>query len=270
MLLKAAHLSDLHFGSLVSPEKVEALASDIKLMAPNLVIITGDITDRGYTHQFRRADEFLSSLETPFISVPGNREISFTAPIEWMIPRFAMTRYSRYFGRSDRILFESECGNMVFFGLNSVHPLPSWPGTITRESRYWLKEQAARYPNHIKALFLHHPVVPVIRGSSYWAHCLSDAGEILNICTQTGIKLLMQGHKHRASVMEINVPEREAKVVTVAGGAPLMPFWDAVYHFIEISQSHITVQPREFIEGRFKGKESYRFGINESGREPWP
>lgn len=260
--MKVAHLSDLHIGRHISRAKLEALETDLGSQGLDLLIVSGDITDRGRIWQFRLAQDFLRSLNIPFVTVPGNREISVGAVWEWMFPPMAMRRYRGFFGDHDRIVYQSDEQRAVFFGLNSVHRFPSWPGTIARESRYWLKEKAARFPGYFKGLFLHHPVLPVIRSSSFWAHTLSDAGEVLNLCTQTGISLILQGHKHRSSVMEIRFPERRARVVVSSCGAPLMPHWDSVYHAIEISSQSIVVEPREFGEGRFEGKRSYQFSSN--------
>lgn len=260
--MKAAHLSDLHFGRHVAREKLDSLRNDLVSQALELLVITGDITDRGRLSQFRWAQAFLNSLEIPFIMVPGNREVGISAVWEWMLPRFAMRRYSHFFGASDRVVYCSESNKVVFIGLNSVHSLPSWPGTVSRETRYWLKEQASCFNDYIKVLFLHHPVLPVIRGSSFWAHSLSDAGEILNICTQKGIKLILQGHKHRSAVMEVSFPQRKAKVVVSSCGAPLMSRWDSVYHIMELSPASIVIHPREFVGSGFATKESYEFFPN--------
>jgi len=260
--MRAAHLSDLHIGSRISREKLEALRADLAAHSPDLLILSGDITDRGRLWQFRWADGFLRSLHIPFISVPGNREVSFSTMWEWMIPPLAMPRYSGFFGEKDRVLYSSEEHRIVFFGLNSVHAFAAWPGSIARETRYWLKAQAPRFADYFKGLFLHHPVLPVIRSSSFWAHNLADAGEVLNICTQTGISLILQGHKHRAAVMEVSFPERNAKVVVSSCGAPLMPYWDSIYPLIDILPDSIVIQPREFIEGTFSGQLSHRFPVN--------
>jgi hypothetical protein len=151
---------------------------------------------------------------------------------------------------------------VLLLGLNSVHSFPSWPGSISRASRYWLKEQATRYPDHVKILFLHHPVLPVIRASCFWAHNLSDAAEVLNIATQTGIGLILQGHKHRSAVMEITFPERNASVVVSACGAPLMSRWDPTYHMVEVLNQVIRIRPRTFSANGFVETGLHEFPIN--------
>ena len=255
--MRLAHLSDLHFGRRVARDKLLSLERDILSESPDLIAVTGDITDRGRMSQFRWARDFLLSLGIPFVAVPGNREVCLSAFWEWMFPGLAMMRYSHFFGERDRILYKCGQSNVILFGLNSVHSFPSWPGAISRESRYWLREKAASFKDCIKVLFLHHPVLPVARSSSFWAHSLSDAGELLNICTQTGISLILQGHKHRSAVMEITFPERDAKVIVSACGAPLLSLWDPVYHIIDISNASITVRPKEFREGSFQSKGVY-------------
>lgn len=260
--MRFVHLSDLHFGNPTHAGRLSALTQDIISQAPDLIVLTGDITDRGFISQFQTAKSFLDGLGIQFISVPGNREISPAAVLEWMFPRFAMRRYRTFFGEADRINYATDNGGPIFFGLNSVHALPSWPGKIARETRYWLREQASRCPDRVKILFLHHPVLPVIRSSSYWAHTLSDAGELLNICTQTGICLILQGHKHRSSIVELHFPERDAKVVVSACGAPLMSRWDATYHVIDLTGSSLIVSAREFQEGRFEQSGTHMFTLD--------
>lgn len=257
--MKYAHLSDLHFGRHVSREKLTSLGTDLISQGTELLVVTGDITDRGRISEYKWAAHFLDSLSIPYIVVPGNREVSLGAVWEWLIPRFAMRRHRSFFGPSDRVFYVAESEEIIFFGLNSVHTFPPWPGTISRETRYWLKAKAEEYADRTKVLFLHHPVIPVIRASSFWAHSLSDAGEILNICSQTGAWVILQGHKHRSAIMEITFPQRDAAVIVSSCGAPLMSRWDSIYHIIDISSSTIVIRPREFRNGSFGENGSYAF-----------
>lgn len=258
-VMRIAHLSDLHFGARVSRKKLAALETDLLSEQPDILAVTGDITDRGRTSQFKWAAAFIHSLGIPFVVVPGNREICFSAIWEWLIHPMAMSRFRTFFGPSDRILYKPENSDVVFFGLNSVHPFPAWPGTLSRETRYWLAEKASGFPGCTKILLLHHPVMPVVRSSSFWAHTFSDAGALLNICVESGIRVILQGHKHRSSVMEVTFPESGSRVIVSACGAPLMSTWDPVYHTIDVRSSSIIVRPREFREGSFNEAGAYSF-----------
>lgn len=257
--MKIAHLSDLHFGTSISSEKLKALYSDLLIQQPDLIVVSGDVTDRGHTRQFRQAKDFLDSTRCAYLTVPGNRESPVFAPWEFLIPSFSMRRYRSFFGSSDKVFFKSEEHQAVFFGLNSVSQFPSWPGSISRKSRYWFKEQVENYLSYIKVLFLHHPVLPVLRASSFWAHQLSDAGAILTICAQFKVKLILQGHKHRSSVVELRIPDNNSSIIVSSCGSPLLEHWDSVYHVIRIKKRLIEIEPREFVDRKFSTKTIYEF-----------
>ncbi|HMN67951.1 MAG TPA: metallophosphoesterase, partial [Bdellovibrionales bacterium] len=73
--LKIAHLSDPHFGTIL-PGVTEGLIASLQEIAPDLILITGDITQRARARQFRAAKAFTHALKpTPFIAVPGNHDI---------------------------------------------------------------------------------------------------------------------------------------------------------------------------------------------------
>ena len=59
---KLAHISDLHFGR-IDEEVVEALLVDLRGLGPDLIVVSGDLTQRGHRHQFRAARAFLDRLE---------------------------------------------------------------------------------------------------------------------------------------------------------------------------------------------------------------
>jgi len=69
-----AHISDLHF-PLVDSRVIDSLAKTINDLAPNLVVISGDLTQRARSSQFAAAAAFLKSLQPPRLVVPGNNGV---------------------------------------------------------------------------------------------------------------------------------------------------------------------------------------------------
>lgn len=70
-----AHISDPHFGTVDLPVQ-EALLSDLRRDDVDLIVLTGDITQRARSSQFRAAREFLDALSPkPWIAIPGNHDI---------------------------------------------------------------------------------------------------------------------------------------------------------------------------------------------------
>ena len=68
------HLSDLHFGR-VDPHLLDPLASALQALKPDLVVVSGDLTQRARKTQFAQARAFLDRLPRPQVVVPGNHDI---------------------------------------------------------------------------------------------------------------------------------------------------------------------------------------------------
>lgn len=69
------HISDLHFGRLI-PEVISALEKKITELSPELIIISGDLTQRAKTSEFIQAANFLERLSAPYLIIPGNHDLS--------------------------------------------------------------------------------------------------------------------------------------------------------------------------------------------------
>ncbi|HEY0196674.1 MAG TPA: metallophosphoesterase, partial [Methanobacterium sp.] len=74
-MASVAHVSDLHVGALAfRPELLIKVINEINEMNPDVTIITGDITENGYYMEFERAAEYLDTIETPMLVIPGNHD----------------------------------------------------------------------------------------------------------------------------------------------------------------------------------------------------
>ena len=69
------HLSDLHFGR-VNPSLLDPLLTVVREVKPDLIAISGDLTQRARSYQFQQARSFLDALPKPQIVVPGNHDLS--------------------------------------------------------------------------------------------------------------------------------------------------------------------------------------------------
>jgi 3',5'-cyclic AMP phosphodiesterase CpdA len=70
------HISDLHFGTEI-PEIVAAMREAVPAHRPDLVVVSGDLTQRASAIEYQKAREFLQDLHSPWIAVPGNHDIPF-------------------------------------------------------------------------------------------------------------------------------------------------------------------------------------------------
>ena len=87
------HLSDLHFGR-VDPALLSPLRALVEHLEPDVVVVSGDLTQRARSAQFQQARVFLDSLPGPQIVVPGNHDV----PLYNVFSRFLtpLVKYRRH------------------------------------------------------------------------------------------------------------------------------------------------------------------------------
>jgi predicted MPP superfamily phosphohydrolase len=112
------HLSDLHFGR-VNPALIDPLITTVREVGPDLVAISGDLTQRARSYQFRQARAFLDALPKPQIVVPGNHDV----PLHNIFARFfePLTKYKRYITDDLQPVYQDE--EMVIVGVNTARSL---------------------------------------------------------------------------------------------------------------------------------------------------
>jgi 3',5'-cyclic AMP phosphodiesterase CpdA len=88
-----AHISDLHFGR-HDPAVVEALLASLKHSSCDLVIVSGDLTQRARRHEFKQARSFLDRIALPMLVIPGNHDVSLHNPLSRFF--WPLDRYDRY------------------------------------------------------------------------------------------------------------------------------------------------------------------------------
>jgi Calcineurin-like phosphoesterase len=122
------HLSDLHFGR-VDPTTLDPLVNAACEIRPDVVAISGDLTQRARRGQFRQAREFLDRLPGTPIVVPGNHDV----PLYNVAARFlfSLSNYRRYIS-DDLEPFYSD-GEIAVAGINTAHSRTFKSGRITRK-----------------------------------------------------------------------------------------------------------------------------------------
>src|SRR6266540_2867345 len=128
------HLSDIHFGR-INEEVIAPLIETVKKINPDLVAVSGDLTQRARSHQFREARAFLESLPTPQIVVPGNHDV----PLHNVFARFMqpLRKYRRYITDDLRPFYYDD--EIAVLGVNTARSLTM--------KGHWLAEPAWRWSN---------------------------------------------------------------------------------------------------------------------------
>jgi 3',5'-cyclic AMP phosphodiesterase CpdA len=97
-------ISDTHFGTEQSPV-VEALVALALQQQPDVVVLSGDITQRAHAMQFRQARSFVDRLAAPVVAIPGNHDIPLINIAARLLRPYAA--YSQVFGSNLEPTFSS-------------------------------------------------------------------------------------------------------------------------------------------------------------------
>src|SRR6476661_5090873 len=151
---RIVHVSDLHFGA-HDEAIVAAVESEIDRLTPDLVVISGDFTQRARTEQFREACQFLERLQTAgheVLGVPGNHDV----PLYDVLRRFLspLARYRRYI--DDTLCPFIELAGVAVLGINTARSLTFKDGRISESQMNFIRETFARVdPDSMRVLVTH-------------------------------------------------------------------------------------------------------------------
>jgi len=184
------HLSDIHFGRL-NDHVVEPLIKKIETLAPDLVAVSGDLTQRARSHQFKEARAFLDRLPQPQIVVPGNHDV----PLHNPLTRFfqPLTKYRKFITDDLRPIHLDK--EIAVVGLNTARSLTIKGGRINEHQIAWMREKLCDLDPHvIRIVVTHHPFdLPEGHDESDLVGRARMAMETLASC---GADLFLAGHLH--------------------------------------------------------------------------
>ena len=186
-----AHISDLHFGK-DDPRLTAGLLESLGVAAPDVIVVSGDLTQRAKKRQFRAARDFLAALPpVPRIVVPGNHDVSTTNIFERVV--HPLGRYRRFIAQ-DLAPFYSDEG-VVIAGVNTVRLLSTKDGRINRaQVEQVCTRLRAVGAEAIRIVVTHHPLdVPA---DDLRHPTVSRAKMAMNGFARCGVDLFLSGHLH--------------------------------------------------------------------------
>ena len=212
-MARIAHLSDVHFGA-HDPTVVAGAEAWLAEARPDLVVISGDFTQRARVDQYRQACAFLDRLEAAGLAtlgVPGNHDI----PLYDIARRFArpLHRYRRYIDEDLCPWFESD--GIAVLGINTARSLTFKDGRISHEQMALIRERFRDVPaGRTRILVTHHPLFAMPIGEAGEpSEAVGRHGEALQAVADAGVHILLAGHFHRSFT------ESARKMVRNAGPA---------------------------------------------------
>ena len=186
------HLSDLHFGK-VDPELLEPLRRCVEAIAPHLVVVSGDLTQRAKAAQFREAKAFLDTLPKPQLVVPGNHDV----PLYNVFQRFLtpLRKYKRIITPDLEPAYIDD--EIAVVGVNTARSLTFKDGNVNREQIAAVKARICGLDDSIaKIIVTHHPFdVP----EHDEADLIEHAARAMKEFAGCGADIMLSGHLHKTS-----------------------------------------------------------------------
>jgi 3',5'-cyclic AMP phosphodiesterase CpdA len=195
--LRVLHISDIHLGPPFRPDVAEALINRAGLLEPDVVVVSGDLTQRAKPEQFAAAAAFLKRLPpVPQLVVPGNHDV----PLYRVFERFTNPHglYRKHI--SEELNPVLQVDGAVIVGLDTSSPYRNI--TNGRIHRWQLDLCTAALqnapPDAARIVVAHHHFAPAPDCLHDWT--MPKARRAIDRFVDLGVEMILGGHLHRAYI----------------------------------------------------------------------
>lgn len=203
-------ISDPHFGT-EQPLVADALAALAVQQRPDLLVLSGDITQRAHAAQFRAARAFMDRMGAPILAVPGNHDIPLLDV--WTRLRKPYAAHVAAFGADLEPIYESP--DLMVVCVNTTRPWRHRHGELSaqqieRVAQVFSKAGAAQ----LRLVVVHQPIA--VTRTEDAPNLLRGRNAALQCWSAAGVDLVMGGHIHLPYVM--NLPDLARPLWVVQAG----------------------------------------------------
>ncbi len=206
-------------------------------LQPDAVIVSGDLTQRARSAQFRDAAAFLACFGLPILAVPGNHD----APL-YNLPVRLLSPFSRYQQRVNAVLEPVLIlPGAVLTGVNTANPLVWKAGRFGSASAKALRRAFTTAPPGLMHIaVMHHAPVPAADGTPADIH---EPTAVLRDLVAAGTDIVLSGHTH---LPHVGAAETTASILFLQVGTAvstrLKTRWNDV-SLVETGNDRVTVRP---------------------------
>ncbi|WP_148289166.1 metallophosphoesterase family protein, partial [Herbaspirillum sp. B65] len=200
-----------HFGR-IDAHIIEPLIAQIHELRPDLIVVSGDLTQRARSKQFKQARQFLDALPQPQLVVPGNHDVPlFNVAARLLQP---LRQYKRHITPDLQPKYVDE--EIAVVGINTARSLTIKDGRVNdRQIELARRELAAVGEHLVKIIVTHHPF-DLPAGPQHHG-LVGQAVPAMRAFALCGADLLLAGHVHTSSAVSsagrYHIPGYSALVV---------------------------------------------------------
>ncbi len=201
------HLSDTHFGT-EQPAVVEALVVLAARQRPDLVILSGDITQRARPAQFRAAKAFVDRLGAPVLAIPGNHDIALFDLWARIVRPYA--GFAAAFGADLAPVHVSP--DLFVVGVNTTRARRHKHGEVSPSQReHVARLLATASDRQLRVVVAHHPAA--VPRADERPNLLRGHATATRLWAAAGADLVLGGHIHLPFVLPLDGLARRLWVV---------------------------------------------------------
>ena len=233
-MFRIVQLSDLHCGQqFFLPHLLERAIAEVNELAPDVVVISGDLTSHGFKDEYALARDYVDRIACgSMVVIPGNHDSR----------NVGYVHFEELFGERNSVL---NVGRATIVAIDSSEPdLDN--GQIGRGRYRWIEEQFAG-PAELRVFVLHHHLLPV-PGTGRERNIVNDAGDTLECLQRAGVDLVLSGHKHVPYAWRL-----ENMFILNAGTVSSLRLRGNTrpcYNVIEVEGAHVSVWRRYPFHGQ--------------------
>jgi len=218
-------LSDLHVGSQFLPEVFETVVKEVNELNPDVIVITGDLTNEGLMKEYEKCKSLLMQFKTKkIISISGNHDYRNTGYL----------LFKKFFPFQTVNELDND---VVLVTVGTARPDRN-EGEVGYRQNLWLERTMKKYKDKIKIVAMHHHLIPIPDTGSDQLTVV-DAGDILRTVLDTGVDVVLCGHKHRPWAWNFG------KLTVVNAGAAtserVRGLFENTYNILTISNKKVQV-----------------------------
>ena len=212
-------------GSQFLPEVFETLVKEVNELNPDVIVITGDLTNEGLMKEYEECKSLLTKFNVKkIISISGNHDYRNTGYL----------LFKKFFPFQTVNELDND---VVLVTVGTARPDRN-EGEVGYRQNLWLERTMKKYKDKVKIVAMHHHLIPIPDTGSDQLTVV-DAGDVLRTVLDTQVDVVLCGHKHRPWAWNFG------KLTVVNAGAAtserVRGLFENTYNILTISNKKIQV-----------------------------
>ena len=223
--MEIVQLSDIHVGAQFREAVFDQVIEELNSLKPDVVIITGDLTNEGLKEQYEKCKTLISKINVDrIIAISGNHDYRNTGYLH----------FKKYFPYQT---INELSDDVVLITIGTARPDRD-EGEVGHRQTLWLERTMKKYKKRIKILAMHHHLIGIPDTGSDRLTII-DAGDVLRATLDSDVDLVLCGHKHRPWLWDFN-----KLLIANAGSVSserVRGFFENSYNIIKIENRNISI-----------------------------